>query len=197
MLDFQRGRHLALRPCTGRRRLCAQPRPARHRQREAPCQRGVFHRSANEQEAGFYINTNKTADINKAENEKGYVIPWAHDAVLYWLEKLRNWQEHYNPIAAPTPWTALERKHLAERRPIPRCWPMRCGLLSVPRSDRWRGRKPLISSALSRIWYKLLVKLEQRCAEQRDTLDNGTPYASSIMTLTRQPSSPCTPCACR
>ncbi|MCD4484805.1 integrase family protein [Chromobacterium vaccinii] len=48
-----------------------------------PYQRGVFHRSANEKEAGFYINTNKTADINKAENEKGYVIPWANDEVLY------------------------------------------------------------------------------------------------------------------
>ena len=141
-----------------------------------PCQRGVFHRSANEQEAGFYINTNKTADINKAENEKGYVIPWAHDAVLYWLEKLRNWQEHYNPIAAPTPWTALERKHFGRTPSHPEVLAQRgaaCFLFRDPTDGE--GEKPLISSALSRIWYKLLAKLEQRCAEQRDTLDNGTP----------------------
>jgi hypothetical protein len=73
--------------------------------------------AANEKEAGFYINTNKTADIDKAENDKGYVIPWAHDEVLYWLEKLRNWQERYNPIAAPTPWTELEEKHFGSTPP--------------------------------------------------------------------------------
>lgn len=37
-----------------------------------PSQRGVFHRTSHEKEAGIYINTNKTGDINKAENEKGY-----------------------------------------------------------------------------------------------------------------------------
>ncbi|WP_380220022.1 VPA1269 family protein [Klebsiella pneumoniae] len=27
--------------------------------------------------------------------------------MLYWLEKLRNWQEKYNPIAKPTECTLL------------------------------------------------------------------------------------------
>jgi hypothetical protein len=42
-----------------------------------PYMRGVFHRAQGATDAGLFINTNKTADINKAENDKGYVIPWA------------------------------------------------------------------------------------------------------------------------
>lgn len=139
-----------------------------------PYQNGVFHRSRNEKEAGFYINTNKTADINKEENEKGYVIPWANDEVLYWLEKLRNWQERYNPIAAPTPWTALDRRHFDGTPPHPEVLAQRgsaCFLFRSPTDGE--GDKPLGSKSLSVIWYKLLEKLEQRCAERGDTLNNG------------------------
>ena len=42
---------------------------------------------------GLYISTNKTADQNKDQFERGYEIPWQNETVLYWLEKLRNWQE--------------------------------------------------------------------------------------------------------
>ena len=40
-----------------------------------PYMRGVFHRSIDggKTMTGFFINTNKTADINKDEKEKGYV----------------------------------------------------------------------------------------------------------------------------
>ena len=41
---------------------------------------------------GFFINTNKTADINKAEDKKGYEIPWQYEEIQYWLAILRDWQ---------------------------------------------------------------------------------------------------------
>ena len=43
---------------------------------------------------GFFINTNKTADINKEESDKGYDIPWQYEESQYWLAKLRDWQEN-------------------------------------------------------------------------------------------------------
>lgn len=141
-----------------------------------PCQRGVFHRSANEKEAGFYINTNKTADINKAENDKGYVIPWTNDEVLYWLEKLRNWQAHYNPIAAPTPWAELDQKHFGRTPPHPEVLAQRgavCFLFRDPTDGE--GDKPLVDYSLGILWYKLLARLEERCIGRSETLDNGTP----------------------
>jgi len=141
-----------------------------------PYQRGVFHRSVNEKEAGLFINSNKTADINKSEKEKGYVIPWANNEVLYWLEKLRNWQERYNPITAPTPWKGLEHKHFGGTPPHPEVLAQRgsaCFLFRDPTDGA--GDKPLVSLALTGMWYKLLAKLEQRCAARGETLDDGTP----------------------
>ncbi|MBF4286127.1 VPA1269 family protein, partial [Vibrio anguillarum] len=71
-----------------------------------PWQKGVFHRiitpDIGDVMTGLYINTNKTADKNKDEITRGYVIPWQHEDVLYWLEKLRNWQQKYNPITEST-----------------------------------------------------------------------------------------------
>ncbi|WP_148717171.1 gamma-mobile-trio integrase GmtZ [Chitinolyticbacter meiyuanensis] len=141
-----------------------------------PYQRGVLHRSATEKEAGFYINTNKTADITKAENEKGYVIPWSNDEVLYWLEKLRNWQERYNPISGPTPWTALETRHFGGTPPHSEVLAQRgsaCFLFRDPTDGE--GDKPLTNLPLQTIWYKLLARLEQQCADRGETMDDGTP----------------------
>ena len=141
-----------------------------------PSQRGVFHRTSQEKEAGFYINTNKTADINKAENEKGYVISWPNDEVLYWLEKLRNWQERYNLITAPTPWAELESKHFGGTPPHPDVLAQRGSAFFLFRDPTdGEGDMPLNSDSLKPIWYKLLAKLEARCAKDKETLDNGMP----------------------
>lgn len=152
-----------------------------------PYQRGVFHRSTNATGVGLFINTNKTADINKGENAKGYVIPWAHEKVLYWLGKLRDWQERYNPISAPTPWADLEMKHFGSSPPHPAVLEARgsaCFLFrdaaAANKADR---QKPLISDALEGIWYYLLAKLEQCCVDNKETLDDGSPIRFVDSTL--------------
>ena len=70
-----------------------------------PFGKGIFRRihdtMTGQYSTGLYVNTNKTADQNKDELERGYIIPWQNEEVLYWLEKLRNWQEKYNPIVKP------------------------------------------------------------------------------------------------
>jgi hypothetical protein len=143
-----------------------------------PYQRGVFHRSANESGAGLFINTNKTADINQPENLKGYVIPWQHESVLYWLNKLRQWQERYNSITTPTAWSELEAKHFGRTPPHPEVLEARgtaCFLFRDAAADQINRQKPLAKNALDRIWYLLLARLEQRCLTRDETLDDGTP----------------------
>ncbi|MBF4401728.1 VPA1269 family protein, partial [Vibrio anguillarum] len=58
-----------------------------------PFGKGIFRRIHDTMtglySTGLYINTNKTADQNKDELERGYIIPWQNEEVLYWLEKLR------------------------------------------------------------------------------------------------------------
>ncbi|HRP25161.1 VPA1269 family protein [Thauera sp.] len=143
-----------------------------------PYQRGIFHRYKNESGVGLFINTNKTADVNKAESAKGYVIPWAHENALYWLEKLRNWQERYNPIDSPSAWANLKRKHFGFTPPHPKILEERgnaCFLFrdaaAVKISDR---RLPIGSNALDNLWYRLLAELERLCAERDATLNDGS-----------------------
>ena len=143
-----------------------------------PYQRGVFHRTQGEAGADLYINTNKTADLNKDENDRGYVIPWAHEAALYWLARLRNWQERYNVITEPTPWVSLGAKHFNCTPPHPEVLEARgtaCFLFRDPTGDGEERQKPLGGFSVEILWYKLLARLEQRCLNRGETLDDGTP----------------------
>lgn len=158
--------------------FCINDSPLATRNIKRPSQRGVFHRSTNEIEVGFYINTNKTSDINRDENNKGYVIPWSYPPVLYWLEKLRNWQERYNPILAPTPWRELQSKHFGQTPPHDSVLEERgatCFLFRDAAATEKDQKKPLISAALDRLWYRLLSRLEMSCFRKGETLDDGSP----------------------
>lgn len=149
---------------------------------KTPVEKGVFRRIVNPEDGklltGFFINTNKTADIYRAEQEKGYVIPWQHDAVLYWLEKLRNWQERYNLINAPVPWTELELKHIGEVKSDQvltdkgtTCFLFRDAAACKDIRDR---EKPISLSFAERMWYRLLSELETHCVGRGETLEDGT-----------------------
>lgn len=143
-----------------------------------PYMRGVFHRAQGATDAGLFINTNKTADINKAENDKGYVIPWAHPTVLYWLVKLRDWQAKYNPVSAPVPWMELEYKHFGNTPPHPGVLAQRgtaCFLFRDPCAAR--SDLPVNSDAVERLWVRLLSRLQAVCAARGETFDNGEPMA--------------------
>lgn len=148
-----------------------------------PYQKGVFHRSvelvSKEVMTGFYINTNKTADINKTENARGYVIPWQNDAALFWLEKLRNWQAKYNPCSTPIAWSSLTERHFGRTPPHnsileemgDACFLFRDPLERDP-EDRLR---PISPHALHVAWNKLLMELEKRCKARGEKLNNGDP----------------------
>jgi hypothetical protein len=148
-----------------------------------PIEKGVFRRISNPEPGkimtGLYINTNKTADILRSEQEKGYVIPWEHEKVLYWLEKLRKWQTRYNPIKAPTSWTALDFKHIGEVKSEQvlsdkgqNCFLFRDAAACKNLEDR---KKPLCINNPERMWFRLLSELEKQCAARSETLDDGTP----------------------
>lgn len=59
--------------------------------------------------AGMFITTNKTSN-----NGQGYSIPWIPEDLIYWLVKLRKWQQKYNPIDNPTNWSSCKRTNLNE-----------------------------------------------------------------------------------
>jgi hypothetical protein len=146
-----------------------------------PFGKGIFRRihdtMTGHHSAGLYINTNKTADQNKDEIERGYIIPWQNEEVLYWLEKLRNWQEKYNPITKPTDCTTLQSKHTNNRKSQAQLG--RIGEIAfLFRDASAKGEdksKPMMSTGnnIPSFWYQLLLKLENQLAEQGNSLDNG------------------------
>ena len=56
---------------------------------------------------GFFVNTNKTQDRGKDEDDKGYEIPWQHGEAIDVVTGLLRWQRQYNPIKAPMRWADL------------------------------------------------------------------------------------------
>lgn len=134
-----------------------------------PVRRGVFRKFldpvTNFEMTGFYINTNKTADINKEEWAKGYEVPWQYEEALYWLAKLRNWQEKYNPIEKPTAWTKLEKNHFGQIKDKGVLMQMgaTCFLFRDASAGNGNKTKPIRQEGLSPLWYKLLLELQEQC----------------------------------
>ena len=145
-----------------------------------PFGKGIFRRiydtMTGQYSTGLYVNTNKTADQNKSELERGYIIPWQNEEVLYWLEKLRNWQGKYNPIAKPTNCTTLLNKHINTKKSQTQLASMgEIAFLFRDASAKGEDKhKPISGDAnLATFWYQLLLTLENQLAKQGTTLGNG------------------------
>ncbi len=148
-----------------------------------PLQQGVFRRTVDrmgDESTVLYINTNKTADISKTRADKGYLLPWVqggavHQNVFYWLEKLRNWQEKYNPISRRTSWAELDRRHIMVKTEIQLAdCPDACFLFRLPEYPTARMRNfPLQDQALNTCWFYLLKAFESRLATRAETHHNG------------------------
>lgn len=149
-----------------------------------PLQQGVFRRSnplsdGEEASTVLYINTNKTADIAKSGPEKGYLLPWSsggpvHQDVFYWLEKLRNWQEKYNPVLRRTVWTELDGRHLNAKSEVQLAgYPDACFLFRLPEARDGEQHLPLTANTLDIPWFSLLESLELRLSDRGETHSNG------------------------
>lgn len=132
-----------------------------------PCEKGVLRKfidpTTNLEMTGFFINTNKTADINKDESDKGYNMPWQYEEIQYWLVKLRDWQQKYNPISEPTKWTELTVNQLGQAKDIKILKAMGKATFLFRDASNEKNQLPLRSKALEQpLWYKLLQCLEQK-----------------------------------
>jgi hypothetical protein len=150
-----------------------------------PVQQGVFRRSnpLTDGEAAstvLYINTNKTSDMVKSGPEKGYVMPWAassgpvHQDAFCWLEKLRNWQEKYNPVSRRTAWTELDGRHIRAKSEVQLASYLdTCFLFRMPEAGEGERHLPLRHNTLDCPWFGLLEALELSLADRGETHRNG------------------------
>lgn len=139
-----------------------------------PERKGVFRRFIDQNRktemTGFYINTNKTADISENELTRGYEIPWQYEEALYWLAKLRCWQEKYNPIVNSTPWSKLDSSHFGFLKDslILKLMGSTCFLFRDATHIGEDKSYPIREQSLNPIWYKLLHELEKQLETNND-----------------------------
>lgn len=150
-----------------------------------PVQCGMFRRKvqlgrAEAPSVVLYINTNKTADANLSGSEKGYELPWlttgpVHNNPLYWLERLRNWQEKYNPVSRRTPWSELGPKLLDTKSDVQLAgFSDSCFLFRTPELGPAEAHLPLGIKVLDVPWFSLLQAYEERLAQRGETLSDGS-----------------------
>lgn len=114
---------------------------------------------------GLYINTNKTRDQGKAYADRGYVVPWQHPKVLYWTERLRNWQEKYNPISSLVSCMVLPEKILGDKTPAQKSQMGEMAFLFRDGAGQVNERSwPVTDSKVSFLWERALRELENICA---------------------------------
>lgn len=134
-----------------------------------PCEKGVLRKfvdpTTHLEMTGFFINTNKTADINKDESDKGYNMPWQYEEIQYWLAKLRDWQQKYNSISNPTPWTELTPTQLGIAKDIRILKAMGNSAFLFRDATGESNHLPLDKDSLTPLWYKLLLCLEQKLSK--------------------------------
>ncbi len=148
-------------------------------QGKKPASRGFLRKlrdTRREQEfTGLYVNTNKTADIYRDERDKGYEVPWQHNEVIAIASAMRDWQERYNPLTAPTRWETLHDKTvlrvhsleaLKRRDPI-------CFLFRDPCEHH--QNEPIRGDRMQTFWASLLDELERCLANTGKTLPDGSP----------------------
>ncbi|MDB5796198.1 MAG: hypothetical protein JWP36_100 [Paucimonas sp.] len=123
---------------------------------------------------GLYVNTNKTQDRGKDNWDRGYVIPWQHSKVLYWCEKLRNWQAKYNSVKSLTPCLSLPEKVFSLKSDLQKQqMGSMCFLFRDPTGGPGENAWPITDSKLSMLWTRALEALETICAEKGHTGIDG------------------------
>lgn len=148
-------------------------------------QQGFLHRSVERDgtiTTAYFANTNKTADRAKDKGDKGFVFPWIPigdglDDPAYWVEKLRNWQEQYNPISRLTNWTELTGIQLgaSSKTEIQLAgYPDTAFLFRIREGASKIRHLPMGDNHLDSCWYKLLEAFEDDLAETGETLLDGS-----------------------
>lgn len=163
--------------------------PLKRGNQRQPVANGVFRRVEdsihNAVYASLYYNTNKTADAKLSGTEKGFEVPWPdistspiEDQPYYWLEKLRNWQEKYNPVRQLTSWQELPKKCFGNEKSEEQrsAFIDNYFLFRVAEgSTELERRCPLVTGAVEFCWEKLLFEFEETLATNGETHPDGSP----------------------
>lgn len=144
--------------------------------RQAPVEKGVFRKFVRKDGSTgslMYFNTNKTSDIDQPSNRRGYVMPWEHKEALGVFANLRKWQEKYNPLHKPTPWSEVRERRLRGAAELDKMGSA-CFLFRDP-TVKDNPTLPISNAKINALWMHLMAELERRLAALGERLPDGSP----------------------
>lgn len=163
--------------------------PHKRGSRQKPIENGVFRRiediAHGSEFTSLYYNTNKTADAKFSGTSKGFEVPWPdlpttpiEDQPYYWLEKLRNWQEKFNPVKHPTSWQELPKTVFGNEKSEE----TRASFVDnfflfrmAEGKTEFEKRCPLGTNILEVCWDKLLFSFQCDLEESNERHPDGSP----------------------
>jgi len=132
-----------------------------------PRRQGVI-REAEAHSICLYFNTNKTADIAKVGAHKGMECPWPkspdyQDDPYYWIDKLRHWQEKYNPVESTIPWNEVpsSRRLRSKSESVCSTYPDAVFLFRTAESMGADKQFPISAGACDKVWQKIISEYEK------------------------------------
>jgi hypothetical protein len=120
----------------------------------------------------IYFNTNKTADINQPLHKRGHLMAWEHEGSLNLFASLRDWQEKYNPLSVPTPWTAVGSQRCETTLDL-KARGSACFLFRDPTQPN--PTIPITNAKVQTLWARLMEEAEKRLAEKGELRRDGSP----------------------
>ncbi|MYM26494.1 hypothetical protein GTP46_28105 [Duganella sp. FT135W] len=146
-------------------------------------QMGIFRRKKVKEDdyvSILYFNTNKTHDSQKSGSDKGQECPWPQlesytENPYYWLEKLRNWQEKYNPVNERTPWTKIpaSRSIGPKSQKQAMSYAPSCFLFRTPETPK-HAHLPIGSGVLDVAWQRLMKAFEEKLENEESKHPDGS-----------------------
>lgn len=144
--------------------------------RARPVEKGVFRKFVRKDGSTgslMFFNTNKTADIDQASSRRGYVMPWEHKEALGIFAAMRRWQEKYNPLHKPTPWTEVRDRRLRGAAELDKMGTA-CFLFRDP-TVKVNPALPITNAKVNSLWMHLMAELERRLEALGERLPNRSP----------------------
>ncbi|MBE1291019.1 MAG: tyrosine-type recombinase/integrase [Rhodobacteraceae bacterium] len=139
-----------------------------------PSARRTFRGVLNSQngEFCFYVSTNKTSDHRHRFGEmSGYYVPWKYAPMIELFDKLRIWQQTYNPLTEPTSYGEVYHAlgGAAPTDTLIRQIPSRFYLFRDVNGSKNRVAPPTENRVLS-FWRLLMDELERRLRAEGDSI---------------------------
>lgn len=163
--------------------------PLKRGNQRQPVANGVFRRLEdsinNAVYSSLYYNTNKTKDAKLSGTEKGFEVPWPdipsspiEDQPYYWLEKLRDWQEKYNPVKQLTSWQELPKVTFGTEKSEESRAAFADNYFLFRTAEgktALERRCPLVTNIVENSWERLLFAFEETLAANGETHADGSP----------------------